>query len=424
MISIVIPVYNQWDMTKQCLESIIRHSGNVDYEIIIIDNGSTPPVREQYFNGYDNIIRNETNLGFPVAVNQGIRAATGDIICLLNNDTVVTPHWLERLTARLDEYDIVSPMTNYVAGLQKAITATYDDESSLNHAAIEWTKQNDGVTQEVNFVIGFCMVFRKALFNDIGDFDESMFPCSGEEIDFCFRCRDLGGKVAIARDVYIHHYGSQTFMEMQQSGVIDYKKVCVECDKNIESRWANKFLKSFWQEQGNIERFQDRCKIGERLNLGCGRYHLEGFINLDKAENVNPDIVCDVLKLHYSNESIEEIYCGHLLEHMTLDEGIEALAYWKSLLKKGGKITITVPDFDVLARKYLENPTPDKLIELNNVYIYSYCQESQHKYCYSGELLKSLMVKAGFVEIQKLPLNHHYFVDPVDWQVAYEGRKA
>ena len=427
MISIVIPVYNQWDMTKQCLESIVRHSGNVDYEIIIIDNGSTPPVREQYFNGYDNIIRNETNLGFPKAVNQGIRAASGDIICLLNNDTVVTPHWLERLTARLDEYDIVSPMTNYVAGLQKAITATYDDEASLNHAAIEWTKQNDGVTQEVNFVIGFCMVFRKALFNDIGDFDESMFPCSGEEIDFCFRCRDLGGKVAIARDVYIHHYGSQTFMEMQQSGVIDYKKVCVECDKNIEKKWANRFLKSFWQEQGNIERFNDIKDDddgeGLRLNLGCGRYPKRKFINIDIQPSVSPDVVADVLSLHYEKNSIEEIYCGHLLEHFNFEEGLLAISHWVDILKPGGSIMITVPDFDIFIKPYLDNPTAQNIKELNDVFIYSYCQESHHKYCYNGSLLESMMLRCGLSHVELMPKNHPYFVDPVNWQIAFRGIK-
>jgi len=422
-VSVIIPVFNQANMTQQCIASIKNHTHG-SYEIIIIDNGSIPSFEMPYESHIVDIriLRNEYNAGFPAAINQGIRTATGDIICLLNNDTVVTPGWLERLKTRLsDGYEIVGPMTNYVMGLQKAMTSNYDDDESLNHAANEWAEQNKGITQAVNFVIGFCMGFRKSLFEKLGEFDESMWPCSGEEIDFCFRCREAGGKVGIAKDVYIHHYGSQTFGEMQESGILDYKKVCEACTKHLSKKWGS----TFWEDQGLIDIFSDTSDDENiRLNLGCGRYPLAGFINVDQFANVNPDIVCDALNLPFPHESVDEIYCGHMLEHMTLEQGKKALAYWRDLLKPCGKISVTVPDFDVLVKKYLENSTTDKLIELNEIYIYSYCQESHHKYCYSADLLKNMMTNAGLVDVERLPQSHPYFVDPVDWQVAFEGRKA
>ena len=431
MISIIIPIYNQHSMTEQCIESI--KANTEDYELIIVDNGSYPAITTSY--GFPAIerdekfgqvsilpgdpacltIRNKENLGFSVAVNQGIRASHGDIICLLNNDTVVTPGWADGLKRRLDEYSIVGPMTNYVAGAQKAITTTYDDNAGLNYAAKEWSGSHQGATQEVNFVIGFCMMFPRALYNEIGEFDESMWPCSGEEIDFCFKARKAGHRVGIAKDVYIHHYGSQTFEDMQAAGTLDYKDTCNKCNTHLAEKWGD----GFWQRQEHVQVESDI-----RLNLGCGACGLKNFINIDQFENVKPDMVCDAMSLPYDPGTISEIYCGHMLEHMTLKDGKKALRYWKSLLIPGGKITITVPDFDYCIKKYLKNPTSKALIELNDEIIYSYCQKSHHKYCYSGALLKEIMARVGFVGLNKLPIDHEYFVDPVLWQVAYTGRKA
>jgi len=407
MLSIIIPIFNQQIMTEQCIESI--KDNTEDYELIIVDNGSDPVFEK-------NTIRNTENLGFPKAVNQGIRASRGDIICLLNNDTVVTPGWAEGLKKRLDDgYSIAGPMTNYVAGCQRAVAGVYEDEVGLNHAAAEWSETHHGITQEVNFVIGFCLMFKKPLYDELGDFDESMWPCSGEEIDFCLSARKAGHHIGIAQDVYIHHYGSQTFGDMQSAGVLDYKETCRKCDAHLAEKWGD----NFWQKQDWVSK-----ESAIRLNLGCGNYPLKGFTNVDKYENVHPDLVSNALGLPYESETVTEIYCGHMLEHLTLEEGRKALRYWKSLLIPGGKITVTVPDFDYLVKLYLEDPTPENLIKLNEETIYSYCQESHHQYCYSGDLLKKVMASAGFVSLEKLPVDHEYFANPVLWQVAYSGRKA
>ncbi|OPX99510.1 MAG: putative glycosyltransferase EpsH [Syntrophorhabdus sp. PtaB.Bin047] len=413
MLSIVIPVFNQHDMTHECITAI--RETTQDCEIIIVDNGSDPAFRAP-FTGFIGltIIRNEKNEGFPVAVNQGIRAAQGEIVCLLNNDVIVTPGWSEKLTAALDEFSIVGPMTNYVAGIQKAHTANYTNKDELNDAAHEWAQNVGDEVQEVNFVIGFCMAFKRALFDELGDFDESLWPCSGEEIDFCLSAREAGHRVGIVAGCYVHHEGSQTFKAMDA----DYEAICKRNDAHLAEKWG----KDFWMRQA-IE--ADLYPDGPiKLNLGCGPFRLSGFINVDVSENVPADLTCDALALPYRVGTVDEIYCGHMLEHLTLAEGKKALKYWNCLLKPCGKIAVTVPDFDVLAKKYLDNPTVDALKEMNDLYIYSYCQESHHRYCYSGDLLKQVMEEAGFKDVRRLPVDHPYFVDPVDWQVGFEGVKA
>ena len=81
-----------------------------------------------------------------------------------------------------------------------------------------------------------------------------------------------------------------------------------------------------------------------KLNLGCDTFKIEGFINIDLCPDVNPDKICDVSKLPYSDNSIDEIYCGHILEHFACNN--LPLKEWKRVLKPKAKITITVPDVE------------------------------------------------------------------------------
>lgn len=413
MLSIIVPVLNQHEMTSDCLAAV--RETTEDYEVIIVDNGSTPPIAKPYMGFVDvTMIRNETNLGFPAAVNQAARAAKGDIIVLLNNDVVVVPHWADRLSAHLKRFSIVGPLTNYSAGRQQIQVPAYTDKASLFEVAEEYAEGRKGLSIEANWIIGFCFAFRRPLFDEIGEFDESMWPSSGEEIDFCYRAKAAGHSVGIAQDVYVYHEGSVTFKEMDRGGKVDFQALCNDTSDLLEKKWG----KNFWNEQ--IVRGV-MLKNGLRLNLGAGNFPLEGFVNIDMQEAVKPDLVCDILDLPYGEGSVDEIYAGHILEHFDWKDGEEALHYWRTLLKPGGKISVVVPDIDYLMKEYVANPSPTKLRELNDLYIYSYCQVSPHKYAYSADLLKEALETAGFVDLKRMPVDHPYFPTPVVWQSGYEA---
>ncbi len=243
MISIIVPAYNQQDMTFECLSAVLKHTQ--DFEIILVDNGSEPPIKPP-FSGFieTRIIRNEENRGFPAAVNQGIRAAKGDIIILLNNDVIVTDGWADKLTHYLNNYGIVSPVTNYCAGVQE-IECNYQTTEEMDKFAADIAEDYKGEVQDVNFVIGFCMAFKKSLYDEIGEFDESMWPCSGEEIDFCFRALENGHKVGIVKEVFVHHEGSITFREMQDKGQVDCKTLFTKTDAHLAEKWGA----DFWWKQ-------------------------------------------------------------------------------------------------------------------------------------------------------------------------------
>lgn len=83
-----------------------------------------------------------------------------------------------------------------------------------------------------------------------------------------------------------------------------------------------------------------------KLNLGCGVYKLEGFINIDASDYCDPDVLANVLELPYGENTADVIYAGHLIEHLEAEELFGALKHWHKILKPGGKLYLTFPDFE------------------------------------------------------------------------------
>ena len=101
---IIMPVWNELDTTKECIDSIVKHT-HYPYRLVIIDNGSDIPTQD-YLRELKSrkdinleLIRNEENLGFVKAVNQGIRFSDASYICIMNNDTIATDGWLEEMVS-------------------------------------------------------------------------------------------------------------------------------------------------------------------------------------------------------------------------------------------------------------------------------------------------------------------------------------
>ena len=277
MISIVIPVYGQLEIFRECITAI-RKTAPEGVEIVVIDNGSTPPVGKIYTGFIPcQVIRNEKNEGFPKAVNQGIAAASGDIIVLLNSDVIVSPGWIERIAAPLDEFSIIGPVTNYSSGIQRILPGLYENEAEY-YKIVEEVWENFGAeVQEVNWIIGFMMVFRKSLWEELGPFDESLWPCSGEEIDFCMRARTAGHRVGIALGCYVHHEGSQTFKAMQNSGEVNYKEVIAESGKHLREKWGNDIWARQVVEDGLIFTGERAMPLSPAMPQDVMREHLERY---------------------------------------------------------------------------------------------------------------------------------------------------
>lgn len=212
-LSVVIPVCNQLDFTKACLDSL--RAGSVhDFEIVVVDNGSTDGTPE-YLNqrGDVVVVRNAKNLGFAPAVNQGLRRATGREILVLNNDVIAPRHMIERLVATLDAnpvFDMIGPVTNCAAPSQQ-IAASYQDIEDLDaFANTRWTAHGPRLRQEP-VVLGFAMLMRREVLDTVGGFDERFEVGNFEDNDFSLRATVAGYTLGVAEGVYIHHFGGKTF---------------------------------------------------------------------------------------------------------------------------------------------------------------------------------------------------------------------
>ena len=106
-ISIIIPVYNKYNLTLKCIQSIYQNTRDIDFEIIVVDNASTDETKEinNIFDQRTKIIRNIANLGFSKACNQGAAKSSKPNLIFLNNDTVTTPNWANALIKTHQKYE-------------------------------------------------------------------------------------------------------------------------------------------------------------------------------------------------------------------------------------------------------------------------------------------------------------------------------
>lgn len=221
LVSIVILTYNQLDDTKICVESLMKHTADVNYELIFVDNGSTKDDTKTYLEDlkskYSNVkvILNETNLGFACANNQGIEISEGEYVLLLNNDVILTDGWLSRmlLIAESDKkIGIVGPCTNHASGRQVVVfDGSADDDEAIQKFSKEILQKNAGFWFSVNRIIGFCVLIKREVLFNVGVLDEMFGPGGYEDFDYCMRVKQAGYKIVIAGDTFIYHVGGKGY---------------------------------------------------------------------------------------------------------------------------------------------------------------------------------------------------------------------
>lgn len=217
-----MPCYNGLNYTVQAVESIQRYVTN--YELIIIDNGSTDGTKgyvQELENTHPNITVCELaeNKGVPIALNIGLRKATGNYIVWVNNDIILTPKALDNMVDKMEKVGtdtyltkvgMVGPMMNFVAGAQLQPNCNYLPDQ-LDTFAEELHSEQSGNYTHSGWLCGSCVVMKKELVAEVGELDERFSPGGYEDTDYCLRAQLLGWKLIIDTSTFIHHYGSKTF---------------------------------------------------------------------------------------------------------------------------------------------------------------------------------------------------------------------
>lgn len=240
--TIVIVTFNNRVLTKLCLASLLTNTDYSNYELIIIDNASTdgtvdflrdlarhtPRIR---------VVCNARNAGFASACNQGLALSTGDLLVLLNNDTLVPPGWLTRLAHHLHDPSIgaVGPVTNRI-GNEAQIDASYDTYGDFLKFAESYTDRHRDEIFEIPMLAMFCLAMRRDVYERIGPLDERFQVGMLEDDDYAMRLHAAGYRVVCADDVFVHHFGEASFGNLVPTG--EYTKLIEANQQRFHDKWG------------------------------------------------------------------------------------------------------------------------------------------------------------------------------------------
>lgn len=255
LVSLVILCANQLSYTQLCLESVVRHT-RPPFELVLVDNASsdgTPAYLETLAVriGSDRVrvLRNQTNRGFAAGCNQGAALARGRFLLFINNDTIVTPHWIEGLIKGVRQHGpragLVGAVSNATAAPQR-IAVDYPRLEDLEAFAARRWREHGRQTVPAWRLTGLCLLAPREVLDRIGLFDECFGLGFFEDYDLCARAHRAGYELILAPGVFIHHFGSQTFaglgLDRNRRLSEAYRLFLTKWGPEVTARYAPDFL--------------------------------------------------------------------------------------------------------------------------------------------------------------------------------------
>lgn len=241
-ISILILTFNNVLISKICLFSIYCNTTYPNFEVIVVDNASTdetPIWLKTYARTHSNlkVILNSDNLGFAGGNNQAAREAAGEYLIFLNNDTVVTQGWVERLLAQFQSdpgIGLVGPVTN-ATGNEALIPVNYTTPAEMEAFAFDRAISMSMRSFDIRMLAFFCVMARKDQYESLDGLDERYSVGMFEDDDLAVRYHQKGLRVVCAEDVFIHHFQGASFGKLESE---KYQKIFEENKKKYEEKWG------------------------------------------------------------------------------------------------------------------------------------------------------------------------------------------
>lgn len=363
-VDIIIPTLDNPNYIIPCLNSILAHTQARENIKIIVVNQGTPGI-EKYLPNVPKmikIIQVNKHIGWESSLQIGLEHSKTPIVCFMNDDTYVpyaSSLWVNKCLAEFRDPKVASvgPSSNVVRGHQNIFL----DQFSGYRAPY------------ANFLIGFCVFYRRKLLDAIGGIDNTL-P-GGDDFDLSIRVRKAGKKMVICRDTFIYHHGFKTGERLNgtsdKPGGWNSREMSEKTNMGLIKKHG---FRLFWETNfGNLENpdnraFPDRDVekevVGKMVkgkviyDLGCGESKTipeaigidrvprgEAIPWLEGAKSV-ADIEADVTdELPIADGSADTIIVRHLLEHCL--DTVDVLKAWISKLKIDGRLILTVPDEEV-----------------------------------------------------------------------------
>ena len=245
-LSIIIVNYNTYNLTKQTIDSIIGEHHDFNYEIILVDNASSDGSINKLQDEFRNIvitqklriIMNKDNLGFAKANNIGIKFASGKYILLLNSDTVLKENCLEKCIGKIEKDRNIGALGCKVilanGELDHACKRGFPSPKASLYYFLKLYKRNElkygqynalhlgeDDIGEVDCLTGAFMLMPKLIFDKVGGLDEDFFMY-GEDIDLCYKIKELGYKILYYPEAQIIHYKGGSSKKKRSKVIYDF----------------------------------------------------------------------------------------------------------------------------------------------------------------------------------------------------------
>ena len=242
-VSIVIVNWNTKELLHACLASILQNSGSTRVEIIVVDNGSRDGSAQMVERDFPavRLVVNTCNMGFAAANNRGLSAARGRYLLLLNSDTIALPGTIDEMVRYMDAHPRVGALGPRLLNEDGSLQVSVRDFPGLNHDAAmmlevkHWPVVGDMArrhlqraylpdpeqTREVDWVMGACLLLRRAAVEHVGPLDAAYFFFF-EDVDLCYRLRQHGWSVVFLGKAGIVHLGGQSWGRVSAPRLIWY----------------------------------------------------------------------------------------------------------------------------------------------------------------------------------------------------------
>jgi len=267
VVSVVVPVYEQPELTLACIDSIVAAGSARPFEIVLVDDASSDATGAALRGRRDvRYLRNDENLGFLRTCNRGAAESRGRYLVFLNNDTRVRPGWLDELIGTLEadaRVGMVGAQLVYPDGrLQEAGGILWQDGSAWNYGrGGDPHAPAHAYAREVDYCSGACIALPAALFRGLGGFDERYVPAYAEDSDLALRVRALGLRVVYQPCSVVEHLEGATSGTDPERGVKAWQTVNAA---KLFERWQPA-LESHAPPGVEPEREKDRGATGRVL---------------------------------------------------------------------------------------------------------------------------------------------------------------
>lgn len=355
-IKIIIPVYDDFDLTKSCIESVIstKKNNETNFSLLIINDNSPNNRINNYLQNIDEsfveIIHNSKNLGFVGAVNKGLVQTNPSDVILLNSDTLVNNDWVDRIYnyyKKDNSIGSITPLSNNatICSFPSSIVGG-ELPPNITFKEIDSILTNHQFSFEIPTGVGSCMFISRKALDEIGFLDEKKFGKGyGEENDLSFRLSKKGFSNILITDVYIYHKGEASFgktstlKKTNAAGIINclypnYDRIIRKSIKELSNQkfWLT-LIVSF------LENITTKIKIHISNNRGGGTYNYikknasdtkffhillcpisvnSKYYNLkflfNETTYVSDIIVCDLIKI-INLKNVDNIVIHQVLDH-------------------------------------------------------------------------------------------------------------